>query len=387
MLRLSRIVAGLFLFVALATLVARLFGAPLGNGIANVPIGPVRPPIQLTIWYSTEKQDWLKSAVDQFTQSNPSVNGQPIQVTLVGMGSNEMVERVAQQDWRNDGQPTVISPASMLQIELLKSQSSVLNGVDAPQPLVLTPLVLVGWQERANALWPNGPQPQTLWQTLHDALVDPNGWKGRGGQEQWGLVKFGHTSPLSSNSGTQTLLLMAYAYYNKTSGLSVKDVQDPAFVQWMREIEQSVAEFPDSTGTFMDNMILFGPSKYDFGLVYENLAVEKITRSQAKLAIFYPPATVVSEHPFALLNGSWVLPEQQQAARVLQTFLLGETAQRLALQSGFRPVNPRVGITENSPNNPFIKAQAAGARTDLGAYAELPTAEVTQALLEAWRNR
>lgn len=385
----SRLIGSAFLLIALATLLARLAGVPLGNGLANLPLGPQRPPLELTVWYSTEKEAWLKSAVDQFAQINPSAGGRPIRVTLVGMGSNEMVERVVKQDWRGNA-PSVISPASMLQVKLLENQwqgggTIVPGGADAPQPLVLTPLVLVGWSERANALWPNGPQPQTFWQTLHDALVDSNGWKAHGGQEQWGLVKFGHTSPLTSNSGTQTLLLMAYAFNKKTNGLSVQDVQNPEFIQWMREIEQAVPEFGESTNTFMNNMVLFGPSKYDFGMVYENLALEKLAATQGKLTIFYPPTTLLSEHPFALLGGSWVSPEQQQAARVLRAFLLSDAAQRLALQSGFRPANANVPISLNIPNNPFLNAQANGMQTNLGAQAEQPPADVAQALLDVWR--
>lgn len=396
MLRLSRLVGGLFLVVVVATFVGRVLGAPLGRGVVNVPLGPTRAPITLTVWYSTEKERWLKSAIEQFAASNPTANERPIHVTLVGMGSNEIAERVAKQDWRGSTPPAAISPASMLQIDLLNREAGgnmplVLSGADAPQPLVLTPLVLVGWEDRVKALWPNGPQPQSFWRDLHDALTDPRGWQGRGGSPEWGLVKFGHTSPLTSNSGTQTLVLMAYGFHNKTRGLTAGDVNNTAFQKWMQEIEQAVPEFGDSTGTFMTNMIQFGPGKYDLVAVYENVALQDIGTAQNRwgqpLRMFYPPATLLSEHPFAILGGSWVEADQQQAARVLRSFLLSEPMQRLALESGFRPANSAVSITSNDPKNPFVVAQAQGAKAELGALAELPPAEVTRALMDIWRTQ
>ena len=111
---------------------------------------------------------------------------------------------------------------------------------------------------------------KNFWNDLHDALANDGGWKALGGKESWGPVKFGHTSPLTSNSGAQTLMLLAYGYHNKSSGLTSADVNDPAFAQWLAEIESGVASFGDSTGTFMNDIVAKGPSQYDFGVVYEN---------------------------------------------------------------------------------------------------------------------
>src|SRR5262245_5534187 len=125
----------------------------------------------------------------------------------------------------------------------------------------LTPLVLVAWEEWAKVLWPQGPT--SFWHDLHDALAEPQGWVGRGGPATWGFVKFGHTSPLTSNGGAQTLVLLTYGFYNKTGTLTGDDILNPAFQQWLTEVERGVSEFGDSTGTFMTNMVRFGPSKYD----------------------------------------------------------------------------------------------------------------------------
>ena len=159
-----------------------------------------------------------------------------------------------------------------------------------------------------------------------DALADPQGWAGRGGPGAWGFVKFGHTSPLTSNSGTQTLLLLAYGFYNKTSKLSGDDILNPAFQRWLTEGEQGVTEFGDSTGSFMTNMVRFGPSKYDVVAVYENLALQDVETAQGRwgqsIHIYYPPATLLSDHPYVTLQAPWTTPEQRAAAAHFRDFLL-----------------------------------------------------------------
>lgn len=397
MLRLSRLIGSGFLLVCVLTFVAKLNGLPVGNGLVNLGIGPAVVPVELTFWYSTEKQQWLNEAAKRFTATNPTVNGQPITVNLVGLGSREMALRVAAQEWGSDAAPTVISPASTLQVGLLEREWAAKNGGtvvatggNGPQPLVLTPLVVVAWEERAKALWPNGPPAQAFWQDIHDALVDPKGWQGRGGLPQWGVVKFGHTSPATSNSGEQALVLLAYGYYNKTSGLSEGDIRNPEFQTWLRDVERSVPEFGDSTGTFMASMVQYGPSKYDMVAVYENVALQQIGTAQERwnqaLRIYYPPATLISEHPYVTLEAPWVAPEQQQAARVLRDFLLSEPIQRLALESGFRPVNSAVSINDDVANNPFISEVASGVKADLGNLIEIPPAAVVAELQQLWQT-
>lgn len=390
MLRTARILSAGYLVLTLIVTLLTATTGPLGTAPFPLPIGPARDPLVVTIAYGTEKRDWLEEAARRFDAQNRRVNGRPIRIELQGIGSRELVSGIV----AGTLQPTVVSPASSLWIELLRAEWEARNGTqivrdgaDGPQPLVLTPLVLVAWQQRAAALWPNGPE--RLWQELHDAIADPRGWDARGHPE-WGLVKFGHTSPLSSNSGTQTLILLAYAYHNKTSGLSSQDVLDPEFQRWMEAIELGVLEFGDSTGTFMDNMVRYGPSKYDFVAVYENLALENIEAARGRwgdIQVMYPPATMLSDHPYAILDAPWVAPEQAEAAAVFRDYLLGREAQELALQAGFRPANPEVAVIDTDPNNPFNRFAAYGVQVDIQQQVQVPPADVINTLIDLWRRR
>jgi hypothetical protein len=402
--RLSRLVGLGYILICLAALVSTALGARVGYAPLPLRIGPAAQPIVVTVWYGTEKEAWLKEAVTRFAATAPSYDGRPIQIELKGLGSREIAERVAQQQWGNDAPPTVVSPASSLWLELLKDEwprrgnsGPVLD--DAPQPLVLTPLVIVVWEKRAQALWNNAST--AFWPEIHDALADPQGWKGhvhpsapetvKQEAENWGFVKFGHTSPLTSNSGAQTLILMAYGYHNKTSKLNTADILDAGFQQWFLEVENSVLEFGESTGTFMENMVRFGPSKYDLAAVYENLAIQHITNAQGRwgdtLRVVYPPATLFSDHPYAIVQGAWTTPEQRGAAEQFRQFLLTRPLQELALQYGFRPADPGVSIMTSDPNNPFTKYAPYGVQVDISQQVEVPPGEVIATLLDLWRRQ
>jgi hypothetical protein len=388
MLRLSRIIAGSYIAVCLVALALTALIGPLGYAPFPLVPAPARVPITITIWYSTEKREWLEDAAKQFAVTNPTSNGRPIQVTLKGLGSPEIAQRAATQDWRGETPPTAVSPASDIWLRMANVPVAT-TGTEAPQSLVISPLVVVGWEDRAKALWPNGPKD--LWHELHDAIANDGGWKALGGNESWGSVKFGHTSPLSSNSGAQTLILLAYAFHNKSSGLTSADISSPEFAQWLAEVESGVSSFGDSTGTFMNDFVARGPSQYNFGVVYENLALQSMDAAQQRqgqsLQIFYPPATLFSDHPFAVLDGAWTKPEERAAAVVFRDFLRSDAIQKLALRYGFRPADPNVAITSDDPGNPFKKYAPNGVQITIAQQAEVPPAEIVNSLLELWKNK
>jgi hypothetical protein len=389
MLRLSRIIASSYIAICLLVLALSALSGPLGYAPFPLVRAPTRPPITVTIWYSTEKREWLEAAKQQFEASAPTYNGRPIQVVLKGFGSPEIAQRVANKDWRGDTPPTAISPATAIWLDMFNVPVAA-TGAEAPQPLVLSPLVVVGWEERAKVLWPNGPN--NFWNNLHDALANDVDWKALGGNENWGPVKLGQTSPLTSNSGAQALILLAYAFNNKSSALTSADVGRPEFARWLAEFESGVPQpFGDSTGTLMTDIIAKGPSQYNFGIVYENLALQSMDAAQQRqgqrLRIYYPPATLFGDHPFVVPQGDWATADERAAAIQFRDFLRSNAIQKLALQHGFRPVDPSVAITSDDPNNPFKKYASNGVQESIAQQAEVPSAEVLKSLLEVWKSR
>jgi Bacterial extracellular solute-binding protein len=358
--------------------------------IAATPAAASAPPVKVTrirFVYSTEKKAWLVEALGRFGRAHPE-----IAVETVEKGSLDMVQALLDQGER----PTLISPADDVALNLLTSDWKQRNGsdlvasdgADKPLPLVITPLVLVAWDDRAGVL--SGKDKQLTFKHLHDAIKDPKGWPGVGGKADWGFVKLGHTNPTRSNSGLQALILMAYEFQKKRSGLEVRDVLDEKFQDFLKTIEKGVPKFGDSTGTFMEEMVLYGPSKYDVVVTYENLAIQHIPNAQGRwgnVRVFYPLQTMWSSHPVAVLKGDWVSAEQRAAAQTLVAFLRDKPEQQRALALGFRPANPEVPVLSTDGGGPFKSAEAFGVRVDLGSVVEPPPGPVIRNLMELWSRQ
>jgi ABC-type Fe3+ transport system substrate-binding protein len=347
-----------------------------------------RVRVHLPLVYGTEKQRWLEAAVEAYAQRNPEVA-----VELKGMGTVESVRAIAEGRER----PVIWSPADEIALNLLDAEWTVQKGsglVDrdgdmAPEPLVLSPLVMIAWEERAKALAAAAQGDPTDWRVVHALATNPKGWLGVGAPAEWGYVKPGHTAPNASNSGLQALVLMTYAYHRKRAGLVPADVLDEGYQKWMKEIETAVGRFGSSSGTYMREMILYGPSKYDFIWNYESVAISEMAAAQGRwgnLSVYYLKPTLWSNHPFAVLKGDWVSKEQRDAARALRAFLLSPEVQVRALEFGFRPANPEVKVVTDDPANPWNRLKPFGVRVDVPAVADPPSGEVTRLLLETWRR-
>lgn len=387
----NKILFGIYLLGTVAVLIASLV-SPQVRAFAYAPLRdlllPPPKPIVVSVLYSTEKAEWLEEVVPQFMETRPQIDGRPVELQMEKMGSREMYLAVL------DGtkQPDLISPASMLQISLLQDLSTskfgspVVNRADEStcRPVLLSPVVLVAWKERAEVLWGDNPNG-SMWLRLHDALTHPQGWEAYGHPE-WGYIKFSHTNPLKSNSGFQTILLMTYNYFGKTDGLTGADIlTDEDYQQWFIEFENTISKFGDSTGTYMEEIIAYGPSLYDFVSVYEATAIEQAENAVGRygeLVVYYPPATSLSDHPFCVLDADWVTPESARGAQLFLDFLTSSEAQELALDRGFRPVDDSIPLDQ--PGSPFLRYAENGLRLDVPPEVEVPPGNVLNTLLDFW---
>jgi ABC-type sulfate transport system substrate-binding protein len=180
---------------------------------------------------------------------------------------------------------------------------------------------------------------------------------------------------------------MTMEFHKKPAGLQVADVLDPKYQKWVGEVEKGVTKFETSTGTFMTDMIRFGPSKFDIAVVYESNAIGQLGNAQGRwgdLHVYYPTETLWSDHPAALLQGDWVTPEQKAAARTWLAFLHGRPMQERALAYGFRPGDTAVPLLTQDPNNPFVKYAGYGVKVDIPPAATPPDATVLRNLMQMW---
>jgi len=335
-------------------------------------------------------QPTRKEVVQNFNDSRPQITGgHPIKLQLKAMGSREMYLAVL----NGTEKPDLISPAGSLQISQLQDLSAGKFGAPLVQAndkatcrsVVSTPLVLVAWKERADVLWGSKPASD-LWKLLHNAAIDPKGWDAYGHSE-WGYIKFSHTSPLKSNSGLMAILLMTYDFFGKTGGLSSADIlSNREYQKWFLEFEGAISQFGDSTGTYMKDIVAYGPSMYDMVAVYESSVIEQADNARGRygeLHVYYPPATVLSDHPFCTLNADWVSADKKEAARVFVDFLLNKQSQEVALTKyGFRPVDP--GVALDAAGSPFIRYAANGLSVQLPAQVQVPAGDVLNTLTDFW---
>jgi ABC-type sulfate transport system substrate-binding protein len=123
--------------------------------------------------------------------------------------------------------------------------------------------------------------------------------------------------------------------------------------------------------------------------VYEATAIEHIENAVARygqehggLRIFYPPATSLSDHPFCVLQAEWVTPEKARAAQAFLDFITTPEIQELALQYGFRPVDPDIPLDQSG--SPFPRYRDNGVRLDLPPEVTVPPGNVLNTMLDFW---
>ena len=366
---------------------------PPGPGGTNAPRqatgGPaVRqqysgPAVELGIAFGTEKQTWLEWAVREFAGTN---EGQKIKINLIPKGSLEGAQAISRDQ---DKRIHVWSPASALYKDVFVQDWQLKNGnnpILKEEPLALSPMVFVFWEERYNAFV--NKYKEVSFTTIGQALSEKSGWEGIAQKPDWGLFKFGHTHPNQSNSGLMTLVLMAYTHHNKSRDLTLKDILDEKYQEWMQGVQRGVSGLSNSTGNMMKDMVLRGPSTYDAIFVYESVAIDRLRNAEGRwgaLRVVYPKFNMWNDNPYYILDVPWSTPDHRKAAETFFGFLMSEAVQKQALNHGFRPGNPNVA-TRDVPDSPFVLYDKAGLKAELGTMCEPPRAEVINNLLAGWER-
>jgi len=114
---------------------------------------------------------------------------------------------------------------------------------------------------------------------------------------------------------------------------------------WLGALESRGVLYGRSTGFLVKHAVLVGPEGISVLVAYENLVIdeniagEPLARWGQKLITVYPEeGTLLSDHPYCILNAPWVSEEQRRAAQELLDFLLRPEIQAKAMKHGFRPV-------------------------------------------------
>ena len=337
------------------------------------------PPVEIGIAYGTEKQRWMEWTVAEFAKIS---DGKRIKINLIPMGSLEGAHAILGGDQRIN----VWSPASAAYKDIFIQEWQAKysgNPIIREEPIALTPMVFVVWEERYQAFIQKY-KTMSL-DAVNQALQAKGGWDEIAHHPEWGLFKFGHTHPNQSNSGLMTIVLAAYSYHHKTKDLTLKDVLDVGFQHWLEQLERGASGMSNSTGNMMREMVLKGPSSYDALFVYENVAIDYLKNAEGRwgqLRVAYPEYNSWNENPYMIINAPWSTSDQRKAAEIFLNFLLTEPIQKESLVHGFRPANPSVAV--KFADSPFVVYANNGIQVDLQKICEPPKAEVVNNLLASW---
>src|SRR5262252_6216732 len=138
------------------------------------------PPVEIGIAYGTEKQRWLEWAVEEFTKTR---DGKRIKIHLIPMGSLEGAHAILNGDQRIE----VWSPASSLYKDTFVQEWQVKytnNPILKEEPIALTPMVYVMWDERYQAFVQK--YKNVSFATLAQALQEKGGWDSIAQKPDWG---------------------------------------------------------------------------------------------------------------------------------------------------------------------------------------------------------
>lgn len=327
----------------------------------------------LNVTASSEKAALLSGVADEYNRANHSVAGRCVDVRVTSQASGASVEALA-RGWneRVDGpRPDVWSPASSSWLVILRQRTAAqdrgdLVPKDTPS-IAQTPLVIAMPKPMAQALgWPDKPLG---WGDVLALARDRSGW-GSHGHGEWGRFKLGKTNPNFSTSGLNATIATYFAATGRSTDLTAKDIADPKVVGYVKQIENSVVHYGDTTLTFLQN--LYSESRRGLGMTYISaVTVEeksvwdynqgnpsgdpKTLGSQGKpsvplVAIYPKEGTLLSDNPYVVLTAEWVDDTKRAAARDFLDYVRQPAQQKRFTDAAFRSSDGKPGAPISRDN-------------------------------------
>jgi Ca-activated chloride channel family protein len=315
---------------------------------------PTSSQMVLNMVYDDTEEAWIKNVVNDFNSQNTKTCNTSITVNATPMDSGSAMEGIL------DGklQPDIWSPAASIWLSLLnmqwhkKNNSNLVSTSSNDSPSLLTsPIVIAMWQSQAQALgWPGNP---IGWSDISNLIANPKGWASHNHPE-WGNFHFANSNPTFSNAGLEAVISMTYAgicYEHATPNttstcmknqLASNSLEDSIVNKFVSNFEQSAPYYSSSSSFLADQMFSHGLTYLNAVPMEESLVIQANERKQYpnladKVVAIYPTeGTIVSDYPFAILQGPWVSQFRNYAAQGFRDFLLSQTEQNKALQYGFR---------------------------------------------------
>ncbi len=324
--------------------------------------------IEFEFLYTSEKQGWIEEVTPRFENWFKTRFGISINVNLVVTGTHDSVNRLLD----GSAKPVVWSPASSIWIPYMNTKWRRVTGSDYDiavdwVPLILSPVVLASWNSQTEMFG------VTSFVDLYNLSVNNIDFK------------YGHPDPLLSNGGTMTVVLeFAQAAGKTPEELTVDDLRNDTVIDIVKNIESHAIYYGKSSGFSGSWVAEQGPTGINFFGAYENVVLDNSLKAfkiwNDSLTAIYPNGgTLMADHPFVILNSTWINSWQKFAAGQYLFFLLTNEIQELSQNYGFRPAS------SNVPLNQTLFSVTNGVQFDIGVpVLKPPKGEVLEAIFTAW---
>jgi len=348
-------------------------------------------PIQVRIVCALPVEPWVGKAAKTFNAESHSLDGRPIQVTIIPMDGLTAMGRYEREEM--DPYPTAWIPDSRYLVDLVNATYKakrdrdvfLTDGEYRARPIATSLFSWGIYKSRADVL--RARYGAVNWEIIHDAAMAKSGWREIGGEAcaecaEWGYFKLVVPNPRKNAAGLAAMIAAAGEYFDKTT-ITVEDVTDPDFQAWLGELMGAVTDY--SSAYSVEDLGLFGYSMGDGGQLLESDLLVNMkgiqTRWADPLVIEYPEYLTWFSFPFTVWMGPETTAAEKNAALVFQRYLLSEDQQRMALARGLRPANLNVPL--DGPDSLFVRWQEQGAMTQLPRFTRMhdPDREVLLALL------
>ncbi len=337
------------------------------------------PPIQINLYSSSAKKNWINAMVKAFNASRVQINERTVRVKAWHVTSGGSFDDLKAGEIR----PDIWSPGDESWLRIAQDHWQKVKQkplFDDFTPLVNIPLVVAIWEPMAKVL--GHPQP-IGWVDLAQVAANPQGWAAYGHPE-WGKFRWGHAHP-DANSGFLAVISEIYAVLGKTEGITPADLKKPEVVSFLRQFEGAVEHYGLSNSWIDKLMHARGPAYLSASVQYENTIIQTNAKHQNKpfkLTAIYPKeGSFRTQHPAAIIQESWMTPDKEAACRRFIDFLVSPESQRKAMEMGLRPILNDIKMGSPFDAHHGVKPQLTDSKTF-----KVPSEKVLKRIRDLWEE-
>jgi Ca-activated chloride channel family protein len=309
-----------------------------GSASANIVVAPRIQTIMAKL-----ANDW--------SQTNPNVDGACGSVVISAKESPDMVSALANSKWDDStgAAPDVWVPESSAWVRKASADADAERIMpDLPPSLARTPTVIAMPRQLAEAAKMVGT-PLT-WRQIVDKLSSSKGWQTYQHPE-WGAFKVGLSDPQDSTPGL--LALMAISDADDDGEVT------PAEQGALLDLKKVVAVKATSTDDILTGLRAATDKGTTSGLTYvsafpaleQDVLAYNLSQPKMPLVAIYPEDGIAeADFPYLVLNADWSNKSRKDAAAAFGRFVRGAAGKAAFQAAGFRDSNRLPGPAMTAAN-------------------------------------